>query len=232
MVHTPEGDIIVLGAFFVVRTCEGEVRATVLRGSVRGAADRGLFSARRNRVTAGVNQEIVLKEVPAALSLQTKAERGFAMLQGGPPRPRYAEPVALAAATRVGEAFQTTGWTCLRHLALNQEAVDAGDVLGVLQMRVGVERLSAIIAFFARLLDGPETDAIKSEIEWLAGELEPVCAFYAFLNRTLYPLGNWDWPTDIPLPFPPRQEWASLGRSANFAERLGRYNHTVATLLA
>ncbi len=28
------------------------------------------------------------------------------------------------------------------------------------------------------------------------------------------------------------QEWASLGRSANFAERLGRCNHTVGTLLA
>lgn len=60
VVQTPEGDITVLGTQFVVRISEGEVRTTVLRGSVRGAIDRGFFSARRNSVTASVNQEIVL----------------------------------------------------------------------------------------------------------------------------------------------------------------------------
>jgi transmembrane sensor len=67
VVHTPEGDITVLGTSFVVRISEGEVRTTVLRGSVSGAVDRGLFSARGNSVTAGVNQEIVLKDDGAAL---------------------------------------------------------------------------------------------------------------------------------------------------------------------
>lgn len=67
VVHTPEGDITVLGTSFVVRVSEGEVRATVLRGSVSGAADRGLFRAPSNSVTAGVNQEIVLKDDAAAL---------------------------------------------------------------------------------------------------------------------------------------------------------------------
>lgn len=67
VVHTPEGDITVLGTSFVVRVSEGEVRTTVLRGSVSGAADRGLFSGRRNSVTAGVNQEIVLEDDSAEL---------------------------------------------------------------------------------------------------------------------------------------------------------------------
>jgi hypothetical protein len=38
-----------------------------LRGSVSGAVDRGLFSSRRNSVTAVVNQEIVLNSDGAAL---------------------------------------------------------------------------------------------------------------------------------------------------------------------
>jgi transmembrane sensor len=67
VVHTPEGDITVLGTSFVVRVSEGEVRTTVLRGSVSGAADRSLFSTRRTSVTAGVNQEIVLKDDGAEL---------------------------------------------------------------------------------------------------------------------------------------------------------------------
>jgi transmembrane sensor len=67
VVHTPEGDITVLGTSFVVRIGEGEVRTTVLRGSVLGAAERGLFRASRGSVTARANEEIVLNDDGAAL---------------------------------------------------------------------------------------------------------------------------------------------------------------------
>jgi transmembrane sensor len=67
VVHTPEGDITVLGTSFVVRIANGEVRTTVLRGSVSGAAERSLFGASRGSVTAGVNEEIVLNDDGAAL---------------------------------------------------------------------------------------------------------------------------------------------------------------------
>jgi len=67
VVHTPEGDITVLGTSFVVRIADGEVRTTVLRGSVSGAAERGLFGADRGSVTARANEEIVLNDDGAAL---------------------------------------------------------------------------------------------------------------------------------------------------------------------
>lgn len=67
VVHTPEGDITVLGTSFVVRISEGEVRTTVLRGSVSGAADRGLFSQTSASVTAAINEEIVLSDGNAEL---------------------------------------------------------------------------------------------------------------------------------------------------------------------
>lgn len=67
VVHTPEGDITVLGTSFVVRIGEGEVRTTVLRGSVMGAAERGLFGASRGSVTARANEEIVLSDDGAAV---------------------------------------------------------------------------------------------------------------------------------------------------------------------
>jgi transmembrane sensor len=65
VVQTPRGEIRVLGTSFVIRVTDAQVRTTVLRGSVSGAAARtGLLSALgpREAVVAAVNQEIVLDE--------------------------------------------------------------------------------------------------------------------------------------------------------------------------
>ena len=65
LVHTPRGEIRVLGTSFVIRVSETEVRTTVLRGSVSGAASRtGLLSVLgpRDAVTAEANQEILLDD--------------------------------------------------------------------------------------------------------------------------------------------------------------------------
>jgi transmembrane sensor len=65
VVHTPRGDIRVLGTSFVIRVTETQVRTTVLRGSVSGAPARtGLLSALgpREAVTAVANEEIVLDD--------------------------------------------------------------------------------------------------------------------------------------------------------------------------
>lgn len=68
VVHTPQGDITVLGTSFVVRIGADEVRTTVLRGRVSGAAEaRRLFSREADPVTATANQEIVLRQGEAAL---------------------------------------------------------------------------------------------------------------------------------------------------------------------
>lgn len=140
----------------------------------RGAASEMARIARR-----------IASEVPAALSLKTKAERGFALRQGQPMAPHHGEPFPLAPTTRVGQAFQAIGWACLRHFALNKDAIEAGSTDAVHQMRAGLRRLHAAIALFDRLLDGPETDAVKTEIEWLDGELGAACALDVFLTATL-----------------------------------------------
>ncbi|MEQ1489060.1 MAG: FecR domain-containing protein [Terricaulis sp.] len=70
VVHTPRGDIRVLGTEFVVRIGADEVRTTVLRGSVSGAAERtGLLSGLgpAQSVTAHANEEIVLRDERAEL---------------------------------------------------------------------------------------------------------------------------------------------------------------------
>lgn len=147
----------------------------------RGAASEMARIARR-----------IASEVPAALCLKTKAERGYALQQAETPRAYAGEAVALNAETRVGEAFQAIGWTCLRHFALNKEAIESGDVAAVHQMRKGLQRLRAAIALFDPLLDGPETDAVKAELKWLSAELDPVCELDTFLENTLVKLRTSD----------------------------------------
>jgi transmembrane sensor len=65
VVHTPRGDIRVLGTSFVISVSETQVRTTVLRGSVSGVAARtGVLSmlGPREAVTAAANQEILLDD--------------------------------------------------------------------------------------------------------------------------------------------------------------------------
>jgi transmembrane sensor len=68
IVHTPQGDIRVLGTSFVVRIGESQVRTTVIRGSVSGAPARsGLASLLGNgeAVIAQANEEIVFEQARA-----------------------------------------------------------------------------------------------------------------------------------------------------------------------
>ena len=71
IVHTPKGDISVLGTSFVIRVSADRVTTTVLRGSVRGAAPRirvlGLV-ATRETVTAGANEEITFADAHAEVT--------------------------------------------------------------------------------------------------------------------------------------------------------------------
>jgi transmembrane sensor len=106
VVHTPQGDIRVLGTSFVVRIANGEVRTTVLRGSVSGAADTGFFGA-SNAVTAAANQEIVLSEGRAQLA-EINAETI-------PRRLAWRDNILAFDGEKLSEAIaevsQQTGWT-------------------------------------------------------------------------------------------------------------------------
>jgi CHAD domain-containing protein len=67
---------------------------------------------------------------------------------------------------------------------LNEEGVQAGDAEAVHQMRVGLRRLRAAMSIFKRLVDDPESEHIKAELEWLTEELGPARDFDVFVNET------------------------------------------------
>lgn len=190
---TPHFEIHVDRSAFPLQSANSAIEIAIDRAHVV-AEQAASFCEIELELKRGASSEMariarrIASEVPAALSLKTKAERGFALLRKQPPQPYFGEPARVGPATRVGEAFQGIGWACLRHFALNTDAIEAGDAEAVHQMRVGLERLGAGIEIFGRLLDGPETDVIKNECAWLAGELDDACALDAFLEGALLPL--------------------------------------------
>ncbi|MGQ0534095.1 MAG: CYTH and CHAD domain-containing protein [Caulobacteraceae bacterium] len=178
---------------FPIQSANSAIELAIDRAHIVGE-DSASFCEIELELKRGASSEMariarrIAGEVPAALSLKTKAERGYALRQREAPHAFHGDAVALEASTRVGEAFQAIGWACLRHFALNKDAVGAGDLQAVHQMRAGIDRLRAAISIFARLLDGPETDAVKTELKWLTAELDPACELDAFLEDTLLPL--------------------------------------------
>ena len=178
---------------FPIQSANSAIEVAIDRANIVGP-NAASFCEIELELKRGASSELariarrIASEVPAALALTTKADRGFALRQGLQPQPCDAEPIAMSAATRVGEAFQTIGWSCLRHFALNRDAVEFGDTRAVRQMRVGIRRLRAAITMFRRLLDGPETDAVDAELHWLADELRPAREHDVFLEETLTPM--------------------------------------------
>jgi triphosphatase len=180
---------------FPIQSANSSIEVAIDRAHIVGQ-DAASFCEIELELKRGASSEMariarrIATEVPAALSLKTKAERGYALREREPPQPFNGEPTNLTSAARVGEAFQVIGWNCLRHFALNREAVLIGDLRAAHEMRRGLRRLDAAISIFDCLLDGPETDALTAELGWLTAELDPVCALDALLEGTLVPLST------------------------------------------
>jgi triphosphatase len=85
------------------------------------------------------------------------------------------------------QSFKLVALSCLRHWALNRDAVIAGDPEGVHQMRVGLRRMRAALSIFKELADDEQTEELKSELKWLTGQLAQARETSVFLDETLKP---------------------------------------------
>ena len=108
-------------------------------------------------------------EVPLQLANDSKAARGYALLEPMRPRARKAAPVRLKDGMTLEEAFVAIGLNCLRQLESNVPGVLQKDVESLHQMRVGLRRLRALADMFAPLVAPPAE--VSEGLDWLAGEL-------------------------------------------------------------
>ncbi|HEY1448670.1 MAG TPA: CHAD domain-containing protein [Caulobacteraceae bacterium] len=145
---------------------------------LKGGAREALFSEGRRLAERDAF-------VPAFMS---KAERGFALVDGllGEPVKFGAHP--LGAEVSATEAFQTLARRCLRQLSLNADLIVGGKRLeAVHQARTSLRRLRVALALFKPVLPAGRSGAIRAELKWLATELAEARNLDVFMFETFRP---------------------------------------------
>jgi len=120
---------------------------------------------------------------PVRLGIQTKAERGYALL--APIMTAYkAEPVLLSHDITAARAFQHIVRACLRQFRLNEDLFLTGHAPEALhQARVALRRLRSAFSIFMALLDDGVGAGLRDELGWLARELGEARSIDALLER-------------------------------------------------
>jgi inorganic triphosphatase YgiF len=109
------------------------------------------------------------EEIPLQIANDSKAARGYALIDSAPPEAVKAEPVQLTKHMTMEAAFQCMGLNCLRQIEANVPGVLQQSVESLHQMRVGLRRLRALLDMMAPLAALPAP--VAEGLEWLAGEL-------------------------------------------------------------
>jgi triphosphatase len=109
--------------------------------------------------------------IPLTLSVKTKAERGFDLLDGGEPEFEKALPVDIPPDETCANAFRIAARNCLRQILVNLPGTRAGKPESLHQMRVGIRRMRAAVLLFGDVVDGPHRRQIAAELKWIGNQL-------------------------------------------------------------
>jgi inorganic triphosphatase YgiF len=126
--------------------------------------------------------------VPLRLEVKSKAERGFELLAGGPPKAEKAAEIDIPPALPAAEAFRAIARSCIRQIVANQPVMCSGRAEGLHQLRIGLRRLRAAIALFDDMLADADQKKIKAELKWITQELGPARDLDVFAADVLDPL--------------------------------------------
>jgi triphosphatase len=126
--------------------------------------------------------------VPMHLSIKTKAERGYELLQKTGSAAQAPQSVQASPTATAGEAFQTIARGCLRQLIASEKAVLASDREALHRMRIALRRLQASLSVFAGVVGDREAARIKTEIRWIGKELGPARDVDVFIADVVDPL--------------------------------------------
>lgn len=125
---------------------------------------------------------------PLELSFLTKAERGYALMDGVILSPAKATRPVLARKATAGQAFQAIGASALTQITANARVLRAARrPEAIHQLRVGVRRLRTAIGLFGPMLADARRSAIKAELKWITGELEDARNIDVFIAETYRP---------------------------------------------
>lgn len=129
------------------------------------------------------------RDIPLRVALGSKADRGYGLVTGKPPKPVKAKPVALRPDMTAAAAFQAIGRSCLQHLLYNEPALRHDrNPEAIHQMRVALRRLRSALSVFGGLVQGPDTVAVIAELKWITAELGTARDLDVFIDDILRPV--------------------------------------------
>ena len=125
-------------------------------------------------------------DLPVQVLHASKAERGFALASGAPPKPRRARRVELAADATPAAALATIATDCVAQIEANAEAMLAHDDPEYLhQLRVGWRRLRSLLQLAALIVPKDAIAPLAEELRWLGSILGPARDCDVFAVETL-----------------------------------------------
>jgi triphosphatase len=137
----------------------------------------------------------IVKDMPAALGVKSKADHGYDLLTGEASRPVRAFSVKLVPKQSSQSALQSIARVCLHQLCANMDPLRTGDAEALHQARVSIRRLRVAISLFSDLLRDKQTEGIKRELKWLTGEFGPAREVDVFMERVVKPVVEADHKT-------------------------------------
>jgi inorganic triphosphatase YgiF len=130
----------------------------------------------------------ILDIVPAHLEFKSKPERGYQLLDKTATGAETGFDPELLPGMSAGRAFTLIGRACLRHLVANVPAMLRRDETSLHQMRVALRRLRAAISLFSLVTSDTRSEAVKTELRWLAQELGPARDLDTLISEVIKPL--------------------------------------------
>lgn len=127
------------------------------------------------------------RTIPVRLSLRSKAERGYELLNGKSPVAIKAGEVELCPGMSVAEALRIIARSCLTQIVANESGVKSRDSEALHQIRIGLRRLRAAISFCSDIVAEPQTEFIKAEVKWVTRELSLARDLDVYLSEVLAP---------------------------------------------
>ncbi|MBU2135849.1 MAG: inorganic triphosphatase, partial [Alphaproteobacteria bacterium] len=133
----------------------------------------------------------LFEAAPLYLSFETKADQGFALVEGDENARRHAQ-ASLSLEMSAAAAFQAIARAALAQIGANGLILRRGgdSPEAVHQLRVAVRRLRSAMSTFKALVAGPELDVLKGELKWLSGACDEARNLDVFLEETYRPAAH------------------------------------------
>ena len=126
---------------------------------------------------------------PLRLSRASKAERGFALLNGRKPTAAKADNTALTKEMSAVEAYGVILHDCLLHLLANEgPAFEARLPEGLHQLRVALRRMRSAFTVFRKEIGGETAEMLSAEAKWLGNAVGRARDFDVFTHDILEPV--------------------------------------------